>query len=428
MTGFVAGMRVRMAFACVALTMASAAGAADPVAALPGAITAGKPSLSLQVRYENVDQDNLAKQAEAATLRARLGYTTGPWNSLDAALEYESVTVLGSEHFDSTDNGRTTYPVVADPPASEVNQAWLRWSGLPETSITYGRQKLVFDNQRFIGNVGWRQNEQTYDATRLTTRWIPRMTLDYVYITDVDAFRSFDFDPGPAVDNRDDLDVKAHYVHAAIAVMDKVLSVTPYALLIDFDRVPAPAMARQDTRTLGLRATGTVPVAGGWSLAYAVEYADQSDYRDAVHGTDADYLLVEPALVYAKFKAVAGYERLSGDGTTSFQTPLATLHAFQGWADQFLVTPAAGIEDRYVSVGGAQGRFGATAVYHDYVADRGGSDYGSEIDLLITWAPRDGLTLGAKFAHYDADAFPVGGTPAVAYDTTKWWTWIEYRF
>ena len=42
----------------------------------------------------------------------------------------------------------------------------------------------------------------------------------------------------------------------------------------------------------------------------------------------------------------SGYELLGSDGVTvAFSTPLATLHAFEGWADKFLATPAAGITD-----------------------------------------------------------------------------------
>ena len=36
---------------------------------------------------------------------------------------------------------------------------------------------------------------------------------------------------------------------------------------------------------------------------------------------------------------------------TSFQTLLATLHKFQGWADKFLTTPPNGIRDLYGSAG-----------------------------------------------------------------------------
>ncbi len=43
-----------------------------------------------------------------------------------------------------------------------------------------------------------------------------------------------------------------------------------------------------------------------------------------------------------------GYELLgSDDGVAAFQTPLATLHKFNGFADQFLVTPAGGLQDIY---------------------------------------------------------------------------------
>ena len=46
-----------------------------------------------------------------------------------------------------------------------------------------------------------------------------------------------------------------------------------------------------------------------------------------------------------------GWERLSGsEREGQFQTPLATLHAFNGWADKFLSTPVNGIEDLYFRV------------------------------------------------------------------------------
>ena len=41
----------------------------------------------------------------------------------------------------------------------------------------------------------------------------------------------------------------------------------------------------------------------------------------------------------------AAYESLEGNGARGFSTPLATLHAFQGWADVFLNTPADGVDD-----------------------------------------------------------------------------------
>ena len=419
----------RAAFFLIPLT----ATAADPLENLPFNIAGGAPNLDVRTRYESVEQDSMAASAYASTVRARVGYTTGKWNAFDVQLEYEGATTLGSSHFNSSENGRITYPMVADPDFNELNQAWIRYTGLPSTTLKYGRQRLVFDNQRFVGNVGWRQNEQTYDAFSLSSTIIPRVTFDYAWISNVNAFRFFDFDPDPAATSLDDdIDVKGHYVRAAVAVVEKKLTVTPYALFLDFDEVPAPTLAREDTRTLGARVTGAMPVAMlSWS--YALEYAQQKDYEDASDAVDADYQLIETGLAYQKgkgpsVKGAVGLETLGGDGTYSFQTPLATLHAFQGWADQFLVTPAGGIEDLYASLGGTYGKASLTAVYHDYQSDEGSVDYGTEINLLASYAVIDNLTIGAKYADYDADEFPVAGTPAAPFDTTKLWVWADYKF
>lgn len=409
------------------LLVPAASIAADPLENLPYNLAGGAPNVDVRTRYESVDQDSMDAEADAATLRARVGYTTGRWNGLDAQVEYEGLTTLGSEHFNSSSNHRTQYPMVADPEFNEVNQAWIRYSGIPSTTLKYGRQRLVFDNQRFIGNSGWRQNEQTYDAFEVTTSIVPRTVVDYGYINNINAFRPYDFDPTAAESLRDDIDVKGHFLHVAITAVPKTLTLTPYALLLDFEAIPAPAMARQDTRTLGVRATGTVPVQAT-TFSYALEYADQSDYKDAPSSVGASYSLAEATLAYRKVKGTLGYEKLGGDGTYSFQTPLATLHAFQGWADQFLVTPVDGIEDVYATLGGSLGKASMSATWHDYHADRGGAKYGTEVDLLATFAVIDSLTIGAKFAAYQADELPVAGTPPAPYDTTRMWVWADYKF
>ena len=65
--------------------------------------------------------------------------------------------------YNSTTNGKTTYPAVADPETYEINRLQLTNTRIPMTTVTLGRQRIVLDDQRFVGNVGWRQNEQTFD-------------------------------------------------------------------------------------------------------------------------------------------------------------------------------------------------------------------------------------------------------------------------
>ena len=114
-----------------------------------------------------------------------------------------------------------------------------------------------------------------------------------------------------------------------------------------------------------------------------------------------------------------------GAPLTSFQTPLATLHKFQGWADKFLTTPPNGIRDWYGSAGygwkkplGLDG-INATLVYHRFGSDRIAIHYGNEWDAMIT-ARKGRWTATAKLAAYDADLF--------ATDTRKFWLQLEWAY
>ena len=97
----------------------------------------------------------------------------------------------------------------------------------------------------------------------------------------------------------------------------------------------------------------------------------------------------------------------------AFRTPLATLHAFQGWADKFLATPDGGIDDFYVTVKGKAGKWNLTGVYHDFSAETGSGDYGTEIDFSAARPINDNYGLLLKAAFYDADEF--------SFDATKFW-------
>ena len=110
---------------------------------------------------------------------------------------------------------------------------------------------------------------------------------------------------------------------------------------------------------------------------------------------------------------------------TSFQTPLATLHKWNGWADMFLTTPVTGLTDRYGSLGytaakvGPLASLGANIVYHDYHADLGGAHYGHEWDALIA-AKVQKYTLLFKYADYRAATF--------ATNTRKFWVSIDWSY
>ena len=74
-----------------------------------------KPVLDVRYRYEHVDQDGIPKNANANTLRTRAGFETGRFYGFGVGFDVEWVEAIGNEKFNNTINGKTQYPVVADP-------------------------------------------------------------------------------------------------------------------------------------------------------------------------------------------------------------------------------------------------------------------------------------------------------------------------
>lgn len=399
---------------------------------LSDALLQGTPTLDLRLRYESVEQGNFVKEAHSTTLRGALGYTTKPWQGFDARAELEGVIAANPDLYNATGNGISNRPVVPDPETLGFNQAWLRYTLPNKISLTAGRQRLSFDNARFIGTVGWRQDEQTYDGALLVAPLGKDFVAQLAHIGNVNSFRRF----GPnlvaacAVSGpcSPDLSLSGQALNLAYSSSPK-LKLVGYSYWLDFS---ANTAARRDTRTLGLRAAGRWPITtgkDGLGLDYTLEAAEQQRYAESPTSVGAPYRLAELGLSQGVFSGKVGYEVLGGDGVYGFQTPLASLHAFQGWADLFLATPAMGIRDRYVQLGGTVEKIALQARYHDYRADSQNLDYGKEINVQATrpmvQLRGKPLTLGLKAAFYEAESFPVAaGKP---YDTTKLWAWLQYK-
>lgn len=397
------------------MAFAGAAQAADPLENLRYAISGGTPNLDLRLRYEGVKQTNGLEEADALTVRTRLGYTTGKWNQLDVSAEFEGVNNIGSDQYDNNPAptaGRTGYSVVADPRGNELNQAWVRYTGIPDTVLKIGRQRIVLDNARWIGNVGWRQNEATYDGYLLTNTSVPKTTVNVAFITNVNNILFGNVPLHGQLAN-------VAYAHAPW------LKLTAYGYLLDF--ADDSLAARRDTKTLGLRVAGDAE-AGPGKFVYAAEFAQQSDYQDAPDTVDADYSLLELGYGTKAITGKLGHEVLgSNDGKFGLQTPLATIHAHDGWADQ-IGTPVNGVKNTYLALNGAMDAWSYLLRYHQWKADFGGADYGTEVNALLSYAVNEGFLLTAKYADYSADSFPAAGTPPAPFDTRKTWLMAEYKF
>ncbi len=387
--------------------------AAEEAMDLGSALTAGAANVSVRYRYEHVDQDTFADDANASTARLRLSYRTGRWRGAQGFLEFDHVFHVVARDFNSgagTSPGRERYPVVVDPKGSDLNQLYVDFKASDDWSVRVGRQRILLDNHRFVGNVGWRQNEQTYDAIALTTDVIRNSDLIYAYVNSV---RRIFGDDVPAGRNQ----THVHLLNAAVSLAGE-WSVTPYFYYIDNSDVPAFS-----TATLGARIRGK-PKLGDAHLDLLAEFATQSDAANAPVNYDAEYLHLKADLALTSALSLSlGFESLGGDARPGrmFRTPLATLHAFQGWADQFLETPPGGIDDLYAGFSYAFDAWKLVATYHDFSAETGGGDYGSELDFSIGRKLAKNYALLFKGALFDADAAPY-------VDTTKIWIMLTADF
>lgn len=381
-----------------------------PKSDLDAAIEAIKPIFAARLRYETVDQDGIAESADALTYRFRAGFETGEIADTKFLIEFDHVEDIVDD-FNSTINGKTGFPVVADPNVTELNRLQLTNTSIPDTKVTLGRQRIILDDSRFVGNVGWRQNEQTFDGLRVQNTSFGDLSIDVSYVNQIN--RIFGDDSPIGVWEGDNFIINASHP-------TPIGKLTGFAYLLDIEN----AGGIFSSQTIGARLNGSQKLGDG-KFSYAASYAKQDDYGDSPFDYSADYIFAEGTFAQNGFSAGVGYEVLGGDTERGFQTPLATLHKFQGWADKFLATPTTGVEDLYVKAGYAPGNVGPfkgtkfLAIYHDLSAETGGADYGSEINLLATakWK-KLGLTL--KFADYNADEF--------ATDTKKLWFQVDYAF
>ena len=403
--------------AALLMSVAGAAQGADAPDMLPFALMGGTPTLDLRLRAEHADNESATqlRDSTATTLRGRLGFSTGKWNDLDAGIEYEGVTAYDKLDYNSTTNGQGARPAVADPTGSELNQAWVRYTGIPMTTVQAGREKLLLDNQRWVGNVGWRQNEQTYDGVVLVNKGLPGTEATYAYFHNVNSVFFTNFP------------VKANLANVSWSPGAAFKGVA-YSYWLDF--VAANTGNRQDGVTTGLRLTGAPALneAQSVKLLYTVEFARQREHEEAAATVDDDYLLGELGLGLGATQFKLGYEVLgSSDGLYAVQTPLATLHAHDGWADMFLTTPATGLRDAYASLGATLAGVALVAAAHRFSADFGSADYGDEIDASAGYGFNRQLSLLLKYASYNAAASPAASF-AGNVDTDKGWLQLEYKF
>jgi hypothetical protein len=364
-----------------------------------------KPTIDIRARYEFADVDGF-DSSNAFTTRERLGLKTKVWNGFSVLIEGEFSQAVcddynggafGAEPFDPANS------LIADPETNELNQAYLQYTGF-DTNAKAGRQRIIYDNAAFIGNAGWRQNEQTFDAISLANTSIDKLTLNYAYIGQVNRI----FGSQAALPTFEYVDGDINLFNASYTGVEGV-TLGAYAYIMNFQDLPA-----WDNNTFGLSAKGTL---GGIALYGEMAYQNKAG---SLGDENAYYTHVTATKAFGKQSVMLGLENL-GQG---FKTPLATVHAFNGLAD--------GTDSGRIS--GAQN--GLTDLYLGYTLpifcgikwanvvhalgdNTISTGYGWEFDSVLTKKFDDNFTAIATFAHFESegDAY-TGGSAGLAIPTT----------
>ena len=378
-----------------------------------------KPIGEARLRYENVDQDGLTDGAKALTLRVRAGVEAkaGNWSAL---VEAQGNLAIVDDYFDGL-NGSATRPLIADPDDIALARAQVRYVS-SVFALTAGRQRLGFDDERFVGSVGFRQNGQSFDAVRAEITPVEGVKADIVYAWSLRTIWGLD---GAGARQQA---VSGDNVFGNLRAQTPIGKLSTFAYLIDQDEAAMQGY-RLSSQSYGVRLDGS-RAAGKAKIAWQLSYARQSDWHRNPNNYSADYYLADVAVDLGGPRVGVGYEILGagsgaigGTALTSFQTPLATGFKFQGWADKFLTTPPDGVRDLYANAGWSWQAVGPLkavslqAAYHDYRSDRASRAYGDEIDLLAS-AKLGKATASARYAHYEADGF--------ATDTDKYWLQLDW--
>ncbi|OIR02016.1 hypothetical protein GALL_158740 [mine drainage metagenome] len=406
------------------------------------AVTQGTPSIQVRPRYEVVQQQNKA-EAQAATVQTLVGYSTKPLDGFGATVQFIDVSVLNStgnynvpawyaqSSHTALAGNHPRYANIADPAGDNVNQAFLSYEGY-NTRLAAGRQIIQLDDERFVGNVGFRQNMQTFDAVSVVNKSLPDIKVFGAYLWGLKDIENQEVSQNSYLTEANWTKFKALQVDAFGYwygnESDQTYAYLPGAAGCYITTTPGAC----NSATLGGRLHGSFDLPAAVKLAYVGELAHQGSYDGGSGAIDADYSHGGAKVNWHGFGLAGDYMVMgSNNGLYGFQTPLATKHAFNGWAEMFLTTPKEGLRSAYGTATAKVFGVDLLARYYSFRSDYQNKDLGHEWDLSATYPLNQHINGGVQFAKYHAsnggfaDTSTGGGTLA---NTDAMWAFVTVGF
>jgi len=346
--------------------------------------------LNGRLRLEGADMDAKSGGASVLSLRNRFGLKTAKVAGFSVLAEGEHTWILTpTSAYSAFPSGSRS--VIADPDNFDLNRLQLDYA-LGSTDLALGRQYISHGDQRFVGAVGWRQNDQTFDAVSVTNTTVKDLHLTYSYANQVN--RIFGTNAPSSALSRWHGDV--HIMRGAYSGFSAG-TLSGFAYLMDFENAVAAS-----TNTYGAEFRGSQHLCESLpDLDYLVTTALQNGAGD--NASYEEYYFRGDLSMNAKpVKGGIGMEWMTGNGSNAFIFPLGTNHKFGGFADAFLTTPASGLRDYYTWVGGkCPLEVNHKLIFHHFSTDDGNDFIGYEFDYVAKKVLTQNTSILMKLAHLE---------------------------
>lgn len=373
------------------------------------------------------------KQSDALTLRTRVGYQTPSYAGFYGLGAFENTWSLDPRNYGNFpapfNNG---HAVIPDARNNQLNQLLLGFNGF-NSNVTAGRQEINLDNQRFVGVSDWRQNETTYDAIRVQTTMLENFWLSYTYNWNVNRIYG-EYAPTSILNH---FPSSNQFINIHYTGLPELGTFGGYLYHLNLGpgataaRTTAAGTQTLSSDTVGVFLDGRYKFNQDWSAVYRLEYASQANNGASGPGVafSENYWRATAGAAYQKYEAGFTFENLGGNGKQGFQTPLATLHPYDGWANDFLTTPAAGLRDYYgYFKASLPGAIDLEAQLHYFTAEHTDTTYGREADIMLSHKINENWTILGEAAFYDGNGhFPgTAATNPFSANITKYWIRVTF--
>lgn len=337
-----------------------------------------------RLRYANVDDEN---SSQAASLLLR-GTLESEWNNVfGSTLEVDAVgSVFQDDHSDGVNFN--DHSLIPDPPGTEINQVFIS-ANMESVRINLGRQRINFDNQRFIGGNGFWQNEQTFDALLAQSKIASNSNFIYSYIANANRIFGDDADqktitsPPDYYGNQVTVELQPHELlgdhrhnsHLARLEWNEwdYTRVVAYGFRIENIDLPDSS-----NNTLGISYNFNYKIN---SIKYRVQIEAAQQNRFEINADNLNYYLIDFGLGINTYEINARYEILGSHNNAAFVTPLGSHHDFEGWSDEIGNTPNTGVRNSSIGLLWRASPFRIETSYHFFEDDQQRQNIGREFDL-----------------------------------------------